>query len=377
MKKNKPKVNVILFFGLLILLPLMTIILPKRAFSENENRYLEAFPKPSIATIKDKSFMDNFESFFSDHFLFREGWIQVKNGMELLSNKKEINNVYITKDRLIEHQAISNPELGSQNIEAINKFVQKYKIPAYLMIVPTAEAIYSDSLPANAPHLDQKAIIDEIYAKSGKGLSCIDIFTPLLSNKQQYIYYNTDHHWTGLGAYNGYFSSAGPLGFSPLGLDKFNIEHASHDFHGTLYSKTLYENIKRDMIDLYTLSDNAPSTTVTVKSGNKETSYDSIFFRNYLEKKDKYGVYMGQNEPCITVKTSTENDKKLLLFKDSYAHAMIPFYINHYSEITMIDLRYFTSLDQYITLKDYDQILFVYNFASIVGDTNIKKLAQF
>ncbi len=338
---------------------------------------LESFPTPTIATIQDKSFMDRFESFFSDHFLFREGWIQVKNGMELAANKKEINGVYLTKDRLIEHQTVNDPDLATQNIQAINTFVNKYGIPSSLMIVPTAEAIYADSLPVNAPHLDQKAIIDEIYTKAEKPINCIDIFTPLLSKKNQYIYYHTDHHWTGWGAYNGYFSSAAALGFSPIELEKFNVEHASHDFLGTLYSKTLYNGIDKDMIDLFFFSEEPTETTVTVKSGQKETTYDSIFFRDYLDKKDKYCVYMGQNEPCVTVQTEQTNGKKLLLIKDSYAHSTIQFYMHHYSEITMIDLRYFTNLEQYIDINDYDQILFLYNFASITGDSNIKKLSQF
>ncbi len=377
MKPNKPKANIIIFFVLLLLLPIVTIILPKKEFSENENRYLEEFPKPTLSSIKDKSFMSNFESFFSDHFVFREGWIQLKNQMELAINKKEINGVYLTKDRLIEHQTISDNGLAVENMEAINAFTKKYGLSSSLMIVPSAEGIYTDDLPANAPHLNQKAIIEQIYAKAAKEVSCIDVFTPLLSAKKQYIYYNTDHHWTSLGAYNGYFSSASALGFSALGLDKFNVEHASHSFQGTLYSKTLYNGIEPDTIDLYHLSTNDPSVTVTVKSGSKQTEYSSIFFRDYLDKKDKYCTYMGQNEPFVSVKTKAGNGKKLLIVKDSYAHSMIQFYMHHYSEIAMIDLRYFTSLDQYIDIDDYDQVLFVYSFASMTGDTNIKKLARF
>lgn len=377
MKSNKPKANIIIFFTLLLLLPIVTILLPKKEFSENENRYLEEFPKPTFASIKDKTFMSSFESFFSDHFVFREGWIQLKNQMELAVNKKEINGVYLTKDRLIEHQTISDAALAEENMAAINIFCQKYNLPGCLMIVPSAEGIYTDDLPKNAPHLDQKAIIEQIYAKSAKEVSCIDVFTPLLSAKKQYIYYNTDHHWTSLGAYHGYFLSASALGFSALGLDQFNVEHASHSFKGTLYSKTLYENIEPDTIDLYHLSANDPAVTVTVKSGSKQTEYNSIFFRDYLDKKDKYCTYLGQNEPCVTVNTKLSNGKKLLIIKDSYAHSMIQFYMHHYSQITMIDLRYFTSLDQYIDMDDYDQLLFVYSFASMTGDSNIKKLARF
>ena len=285
MKPNKLTANIAIFAVLLILLPALTLFLPKKTFSENENRYLQEFPVPTLKTIKDKSFMSAFEKFFSDHFVLREQWIQLKNQMEIATNKKEINGVYLTEKRLIEHQEL-NEDIIQQNTEAINSFAEKYKKPTFLMVVPTAESIYTDQLPLMAPYFDQKKVIDEIYTTSNKNLTCIDVFTPLLSAKNQYIYYNTDHHWTSLGAYLGYFASAKPLGFSHNEIDKFNVEHASHDFKGTLYSKTLYEKCTPDTIDLYHLSTGEPQVTVTVQSGQKSSEHQSIFFRNYLDKKD-------------------------------------------------------------------------------------------
>ena len=222
MKPNKLTANIAIFAVLLILLPALTLFLPKKTFSENENRYLQEFPVPTLKTIKDKSFMSAFEKFFSDHFVLREQWIQLKNQMEIATNKKEINGVYLTEKRLIEHQAL-NEDIIQQNTEAINSFAEKYKKPTFLMVVPTAESIYTDQLPLMAPYFDQKKVIDEIYTTSNKSLTCIDVFTPLLSAKNQYIYYNTDHHWTSLGAYLGYFASAKPLGFSHNEIDKFNV----------------------------------------------------------------------------------------------------------------------------------------------------------
>ena len=321
--------------------------------------------------------MSAFEKFFSDHFVLREKWIQLKNQMEIITNKKEINGVYLTEKRLIEHQEL-NEDIIKQNTEAINSFAEKYKKPTFLMIVPTAESIYTDQLPLMAPYFDQKKVIDSIYTASNKNLTCIDVFTPLLSAKNQYIYYNTDHHWTSLGAYLGYFSSAKPLGFAHNEIDKFNVEHASHDFKGTLYSKTLYEKSTPDTIDLYHLSTGEPQVTVTVNSGQKSSEHQSIFFRNYLDKKDKYNTFLGQNEPCVSVKTDVTNQKKLLIIKDSYAHSMVQFYMYHYSEITLVDLRYVNKLSNYVSVDDYDQIMFVYNFASVNTDTSIgKKLPLF
>ncbi|MBS5659957.1 MAG: hypothetical protein KHW79_01580 [Clostridiales bacterium] len=377
MKSNKLTANIAIFAVLLIVLPALTLFLPKKTFSENENRYLQEFPVPTLKTLEDKSFMSAFEKFFSDHFVLREKWIQLKNQMEIITNKKEINGVYLTEKRLIEHQEL-NEDIIKQNTEAINSFAEKYKKPTFLMIVPTAESIYTDQLPLMAPYFDQKKVIDSIYTASNKNLTCIDVFTPLLSAKNQYIYYNTDHHWTSLGAYLGYFSSAKPLGFAHNEIDKFNVEHASHDFKGTLYSKTLYEKSTPDTIDLYHLSTGEPQVTVTVNSGQKSSEHQSIFFRNYLDKKDKYNTFLGQNEPCVSVKTDVTNQKKLLIIKDSYAHSMVQFYMYHYSEITLVDLRYVNKLSNYVSVDDYDQIMFVYNFASVNTDTSIgKKLPLF
>lgn len=377
MKSNKLTANIVIFTVLLILLPALTLFLPKKTFSENENRYLQEFPVPTLKTIEDKSFMSAFEKFFADHFVLREKWIQLKNQMEIITNKREINGVYLTEKRLIEHQEL-NEDIIKQNTEAINSFAEKYKKPTFLMIVPTAESIYTDQLPLMAPYFDQKKMIDSIYTASNKNLTCIDVFTPLLSAKNQYIYYNTDHHWTSLGAYLGYFSSAKPLGFAHNEIDKFNVEHASHDFKGTLYSKTLYEKCTSDTIDLYHLSTGEPQVTVTVNSGQKSSEHQSIFFRNYLDKKDKYNTFLGQNEPCVSVKTNVANQKKLLIIKDSYAHSMVQFYMYHYSEITLVDLRYVNKLSNYVSVDDYDQIMFVYNFASVNTDTSIgKKLPLF
>lgn len=377
MKKNKLTANIVIFAVLLVALPLLTIFLPKKTFSENENRYLQEFPKPTLKTVEDKSFMSSFEKFFADHFVLREEWIQLKNQMEIMSNKKEISGVYLTEKRLIEHQEL-NEDIIEKNTAAISAFAEKYQKPTFLMVVPTAESIYTDQLPFMAPYFDQKKVIDNIYTVSGKYLTCIDVFTPLLSAKNQYIYYNTDHHWTSLGAYLGYFSSAKPLGFTHNEIDKFNVEHASHDFKGTLYSKTLYEKVTPDTIDLYHLSTEEPQVTVTIKSGQKSTEYQSIFFRDYLNKKDKYNTFLGQNEPCVTVKTEAENQKKLLIIKDSYAHSMVQFYMYHYSEITLVDLRYVNKLSNYVSVDDYDQIMFVYNFTNINTDSSIgKKLPLF
>ena len=53
---------------LVLLFGLINLLRPKSTFSENENRKLSAYPKPTLASIADGSFMSSLESAFSDQF---------------------------------------------------------------------------------------------------------------------------------------------------------------------------------------------------------------------------------------------------------------------------------------------------------------------
>ena len=69
------------------------------------------------------------------------------------------------------------------------------------------------------------------------------------------------------------------------------------------------------------------------------------------------------------------NENKLLVIKDSYANAYIPFLCQHYSEITMLDMRYIdVPYDEVINIDDYNQVLFLYNYSTFAQDKNIRKL---
>ena len=132
-----------------------------------------------------------------------------------------------------------------------------------------------------------------------------------------------------------------------------------------------------DTIDYYyyTGEGSVNVTEVVVDNGREQKSYDSMYFEEYLTQKDQYSSFLGSNQPVVTVKTDSPSGKKLLVIKDSYAHSLVPFLSNHYSEITMVDLRYInTSLDEKVPLDEYDQVLFVYNVENFTEDQNLPKL---
>ena len=68
------KIGIIIFACIIIALPILTLVkLPKEKvpFSENENRYLTELPSVSLSSIKDETFMNSFDAWFSDRFYGR------------------------------------------------------------------------------------------------------------------------------------------------------------------------------------------------------------------------------------------------------------------------------------------------------------------
>jgi len=391
------KLTIALFAIILLIVPIVTIVLPKRERSENENRSLASFPTlidqkkldkaenlsdvvgavkwKYITDRKNPSFMDDIETYFSDHLAGRETWVIASNTMERLSGKREINDVVTVGNQMIQVFKEYDADMTDTSLAAMDALAERHPdVPMYFMLAPTAQEFFKSELPSYGGYLSQKSFIDECAGKL-KNVPVIDCLSYLSGHDKEYIYYRTDHHWTSLGAYYAYNAAAKTLGYSAYGISAFNIETVSPDFRGTLYSKTLDSSITPDSIDYYLLARGEPSVKMTVFDGEKETVYDSLYVREYLDTKDKYSSFTGTNAPIITIETGNENGRSLLLIKDSYAHSLVPFLSKHYAKITMLDLRYINvGLDYFLNIDDYSQVLFMYNVISFAGDDKIVKL---
>lgn len=388
MKNLYKKIMVALFAVFLTGMPILTLVFlspEEKTFSENENRYLAGFPEYNFESYKNEEFMEGFDDWISDRFFGREDWIVMKNTSNKLLGKTENNGVFVNNGMMMQKWDGYDEAVYQKNLDAINGFLERHgEIPTYFMLVPNAQEIYKENVPKFAEIGDQKEFIENFYGSLKNITGTIDVYSDLAANKDSYIYYRTDHHWTSYGAYLAYIAAGKELGYEGINLDKFSVEHASDSFKGTLYSRTLDSSVKLDTMDYYTLTDNEPEVKVSVfdeydsKTGNitfKE--YDSMYFREYLDTKDKYSSFLGQNSPIVTVENeNAKSDKSLLIIKDSYAHSVVPFLTKEYKKVTMLDLRYIrTDFQTMARLEDYDGLLFLYNVITFSeDDLNIIKL---
>ena len=376
-KDRQNKVLTGLFLALVFGGTAATFLVPKREFSDRENRALQQFPKASVDSVLNGEFESDYETYLSDQFPGRDGWIRVKTEAELAMGKDEIKNIYFAKDDyLIEsHEGSFTTDTAEKNIGYLAAFLKSQenrfetgRITA--MIVPNAVEILKDKLPKYAPDSGESAYLSKIQAAVPVSV-WFDASSVLAEHKDEYIYYRTDHHWTTLGAWYAYQAWAEAKGFSPAPLSDYTVETLTTDFKGTIESKVGVDVVP-DTIQSFMKKD-LPAYTLDYNNGQK-SSVD-LYDRSYLEGKDKYSVFFGGNQPVIRASIKNNSARKLLVIKDSYAHCFLPFTFEDFSEVDFIDIRYFNeSLKNYLETSDYTDLLFLYNASGFAEDVSLAKL---
>ena len=340
-----------------ILLAVTFIFSDKIIFSENENRNLTKFNDVTFSKILDGSFSKNIDDYINDHFPLREVFLSLNSHIKLLIGHKKINDVYINKgDLFLEYKNSNIKEI----INNLNEFEEKNKMKMDFILIPTSSLVNENKLPlfinANKEKEDFKYISNNLKFNFINGYD-------ILKNKEN-VYYKLDHHYNIYGAYEIYKQFSKQNNFKNHNI---NFEILNKQFQGTLYSKIHLFNNDVDTMHYY-------NNKNPIKMINNNKIYNSLYNYDYLTKKDKYSFYLGGNFPLLNIETNLNNKKEILIIKDSYANSFIPFLVNHYSNIHVIDLRFYNkSISEYIKEKNIKEVLFLYGISSL-NESNLKNI---
>lgn len=357
------------------------VILPKKDFSESENRSLAAFPVINLENIVNGSYMDEITVFLEDHFPLRDFWIGIKTETEILMGRNEINGVLIGKNGYLFglYEEPENTERIVSSFTNIANIIADYNedINVGIMIVPTSVTVYGDYLPGNYTLPDQLKIREDMYLKiffGSENVNIIDCFPLLYENpKNGQLYYKTDHHWTTLGAYYGYVSYINSIGLTPKDLEDYDASIVTNDFHGTYSSKVNRMFEEGDAITVY--NDEMADLTVVYEDTGEVSN--SLYNFDYLETKDKYSLFLNNLHTQVTINNNNANtDRVLLLIKDSYANSMVPYLVSDFKTIYVLDTRYY-KFGPSSFIKEHDDItdvLILYNMGTMDDDAGIRAI---
>ena len=353
---------------------LLSLLLPKKSFSELENRYLQKAPTLSFSSVVvNGKFMEEAEDYVSDHIAGRDFWVALKAWSERLSGKRENEGVYFGKEDTLLNQ-VSDPDETqlSQAMDFLNLLAEQSPVPTYFGVIPTSAAIWQDRLPEGAPTADEESVIRELAGESRA--QTVDIYGALAAHAEEDIYYRTDHHWTSLGAFYGANAILEAMGREPLDLADYPPVTVSDSFYGTIFSTSGVRWVPPDSIEAYVTEDGVSVTSYPKGEPEPGKLYDA----SYLTKKNQYAYFLGGNQPLCVVRSGKPGaEGKLLLVRDSYADSLTPFLTERFREIHLIDLRYYrASLQDYIRENGIDEIMVLYGYSSFTTDRNLFLLAK-
>lgn len=360
MSKFTSVLTAILLLVFIGVFALTTLLNPKERFSVTENRRLAEMPELNFHVLTDGSYTKNLSLYMTDHFARRSAWLELKAKAESQVSESIVNGVYVGSSMLINTEKTDKNALP-EYAAAINSFASEYDGTVYITVIPTSAGVYSDLLPVYLQNNPENQTINSLYDMLDTEIRRIDAFNILKMMKESYIYYRNDTKWTSYGAYCVYRTVIQKLGFLPTSYDKYTIEHVTDSFRGNLYSRTLYSKSKPDILDIYEYPSGESVISCKSYDNNGTEKECSLYDREKLESGYMYDMYLGDNTPAFDIETTVNNERKLLVVKDSYADCFIPFLVQHYSRITVLSLEDMDDdIRKYVDTSEYEQTLFLF-----------------
>ena len=382
----KNKFSCIFFIGITALLSIFGMFLfcmPQKSFSEMENRCLTTFQKMSVSGFFDTSFQDRLTKGANDQFAGRDFWMKFSVALQQAMGFHDVDGVYFGKEgyyfeRVLDSQLSDSRYLN--NLRCLGQFSGQSQAKVTFLPVPAASTILSDKLPANAVTYDAKRLFTQAESQL-ENAELLDIRPDLSKEcKKSQVYFKTDHHWTMEGAYQGYAAWCRVHKIAPRRLNFFSPKQVSDAFYGTLYSKAPFFSAEPDKLILpmkLPESDTFIDGKKTDAQSGKQPYKYGIFDWAKLETKDKYAVYFGGNFGRIDIHTNNQNKKNLLIIKDSFANSIVPFLMQHYQTITMLDFRYYNeSTKKLVQSEHIDEVLILYELSNFAQDINFFKIIK-
>lgn len=232
-------------------------------------------------------------------------------------------------------------DMGRKYADTISQYREDLGsgVNIYTMNMPTSSAYY---MPENLA--DQFTSQHDCITNIGNNLGAVvnvDVYDALDKHKDEYIYSRTDHHWAPLGAYYAaqVFAEKALVDYPELSTyEECRIEN----FVGTMYAYSNYDEELNQNPDTFIYY--KPDNSYTVNyydSSFSNAQYGGSLFYDYAEGVNCYSAILGTDDVIAEIETDCDNGRTLVIFKDSFGNALVPFLTHSFSKIYVCDFRYF------------------------------------
>ena len=361
---------------LIVTIPIVTLLMPKKTVSYYEQRSLATFPSPSIETILNGKFFDDLENYAADHIAGRDTILKSDTAINLQLGRPNVNGLIVNTDVLVPSHGFSRWNLGyvtddaveaAKNYAALQAHIESYGGYFCYLGVPQQSTYFADSYP---PYMDNRLWHTETIrsafseAMEAEGVPFLDMHTQYeqMGFSREY-YYETDHHFTLKGAFAAYetlmqhLQEQGKLPQGYLGEGDFIQETLPNPFLGSANRKLYGIRETTDVIQIVSPKEEIPFVRM-----NNGQPFDGINSTpQSTHETVTYSVYMGGDIGETIIQTNRAELPDILIYGESFTNAIETVLWTNFNETRSLDLRYYTdnTLAEYIEEYQPDIVICV------------------
>ena len=406
--------SLLLFVGYAATAGILFFILPQTSFSDVEKRFLAKAPSFSPETFWAGQYTDSLDFYVADNFPLREQLVglafQIKEWRGYKSDEIGFYDGTVNTDagiqNLMEGDSLNDLNPDSLNQEAqlevfnegdagdvgrLNKGLLIYEgmavqvfgggkgsaahaakiinsmteyfnpdsVRLFFGVTPTHGEFY---LPSKYGAVSESGNIALIYEQIQSPIKTLKVFEEQYPHRDDYLFFNTDHHWTGLGAYYAYVAFCKAAGFKALSLDEMERKMIKGPFLGSLYRLTKDKRLKErgDSVIYHKIP--SPNRAYRLTGANYKQKIATVLYAENAQGGNSYGVFLGSDHPLMVIETEQNRGRKALLIKNSFGNALAPYLVPHFEQVYVLDYRYFkANLPDFVRKNGITDVIVFHN----------------
>jgi hypothetical protein len=331
--RGNSKANLVaaVIFCLVLFLPLLGKEVPSINF-DPEIEELRNLNEPPSFSLKDvANFSNQYESFFNDHFGFRNWLIQLNNRFRLnifgVSGSPKVlagkdGWLYYTGNQVIDDyrgvNKFTNEDLKQWQtvIEKKQRWLASQGIEYLFLVAPNKASIYPEYLPDGIVRVGNSGPLDQLVAHLNQysTVKILDLRETLRTQKKEgLLFFRTDTHWSFLGAFFAYEQIASQLvsnfpQVKKISRDELNIDIQLRNGGDLATMLGMQRTLKEEVSQISLL--NTRSTKI-------------------MEVSDSF-----------IMETPDQQLPRAVMFRDSFTTALVPYLSENFSHIKYIWKRW-------------------------------------
>lgn len=355
------------FSGFIFGMAIFGVIEGDDEVSEYERRNLAQFPGISVDRVIDGQFSEDYVVYLQDQAPFRDGFRFLKSAFSRnLFLNAENNGVFVLDGVVYDRFDSINQALIERAARVVGEISNAIDSDRqFVAVIPTkGQALMGSRYLV----VDQRQIANRFGDLNR--VRPVDLMG-LVEMADDGAYYRSDPHWAGDGVMWAYGEIARQLGLERV--VGYEYELFSDEYFGSEYGKAAAWAVEPDSIMLPRNGVIDGLSACRYTTFEEKQCVDSVFYRGVESEFDAYDVFLGGLGPLIEITNpAVDTGEELVVFKDSYAHAIAPLLAQHYSKVTLIDLRYVQRNAVFENLElNGKTVLFLYSASVLNTDAQI------